>query len=475
MLQQIKLSSENEFQLMAEELSKVFSEEFLEKLARHTGFVKRKSKLSPIDFVAITSFLERSGGQKTLNELCAILSSKRNIQLSTEGLNQRLSPLGVTFLKELFLHLFKQKLFPTSLIPTERNLDFYRIRILDSTTFELPGTYGDDYKGFSKSGVKIQLEYDLLNGEFLHLDVQNGRDNDANYAKAIQDTVKANDLFLRDLGYFSVDLLKQINGRDAYYISRMKSNLVVYQLKNNGVTHQDFILKKAHCFQKLDIVDIIEKMAPGELIELKDIYLSCKKVYQPRMIIYKMTENEAKERGIQLDKKAKRKGVTLTSHTLKLKKANIYISNIPHQCVSREEIHEIYSLRWQIEILFKTWKSLFHLHQIKNVKKERFECHLYGTLIALLLSSSIAYQIKAALYKKEQLEASEFKSIAIVKEFMDDIYQALYQLSPKSIERCFRQIYQLIRMNGRKSHRYEKKTVFDIMLVNYNLTLKKIA
>ncbi|WP_412760850.1 transposase, partial [Pallidibacillus thermolactis] len=76
---------------------------------------------------------------------------------------------------------------------------------------------------------------------------------------------------------------------------------------------------------------------------------------------------------------------------------------MPQNMVKKEDVFSIYSLRWQIEILFKTWKSLFGIHEVKNIKKERFECHLYGTLIQLLLCSTLAFQCRRMLYMKHQM------------------------------------------------------------------------
>jgi len=34
------------------------------------------------------------------------------------------------------------------------------------------------------------------------------------------------------------------------------------------------------------------------------------------------------------------------------------MTNIPKEILSKEQIYETYSMRWQIEIMFKIWKSL---------------------------------------------------------------------------------------------------------------------
>lgn len=72
--------------------------------------------------------------------------------------------------------------------------------------------------------------------------------------------------------------------------------------------------------------------------------------------------------------------------------------------LSTQQIHDVYSLLWQIEIMFKIWKSIFNIDNVKNVKIERFKCFLYGRLIALLLSSSIVFTAKDIIHKEDSKE-----------------------------------------------------------------------
>ncbi|RKQ34241.1 IS4 family transposase, partial [Oceanobacillus halophilus] len=119
----------------------------------------------------------------------------------------------------------------------------------------------------------------------------------------------------------------------------------------------------------------------------------------------------------------------------------------------------------QIEILFKTWKSLFEIHRVKKMKKERFECHLYGTLIRLLLCSTLAFQCRRMLYRKHQMETSEYKSISIAKECLS-IFKDVVLKRNSLVELC-RKVYISIKINGRKCHKKKKETVFDILNIAY--------
>ncbi len=110
---------------------------------------------------------------------------------------------------------------------------FKRIRILDSTAFQLPDVFSSVYPGAGgcshTAGMKIQLEYDLLSGQFLHIHTGPGKQHDRTYGSLCAPTVTANDLCIRDLGYFHLKDLQHIQDKKAYYISRIKSNTRIYQ------------------------------------------------------------------------------------------------------------------------------------------------------------------------------------------------------------------------------------------------------
>ncbi len=85
---------------------------------------------------------------------------------------------------------------------------------------------------------------------------------------------------------------------------------------------------------------------------------------------------------------------------------NAYITNVSSDIITINQVHELYSLRWQIEIIFKVWKSIFKINQVKKVKLERFMCFLYGRLIALLLSSTIVFTSKSIILEEDKKEIS---------------------------------------------------------------------
>ncbi|PEO38403.1 IS4 family transposase, partial [Bacillus wiedmannii] len=97
--------------------------------------------------------------------------------------------------------------------------------------------------------------------------------------------------------------------------------------------------------------------------------------------------------------------------------------------------------------------------------QERLECHIYGKLIAIFLCSSTMFKMRQLLLQKKQKELSEYKAIGMIQDHLFLLYQAID--NTQEITKLLIRLFHLLQQNGRKSHRYEKKTVFDIMGVIY--------
>ncbi|UJL45853.1 IS4 family transposase [Virgibacillus sp. NKC19-16] len=448
---------DKELRNFKKELEHLFTPKQVEQIARSVDFTQRKSKLKPEYFLQFCSFLGESMGTKSLTELCAQFSGLFGLQITTEGLNQRFDETAVDFLKKIFHSLLMTQVV-TALPIVEKRL-FNTIRIMDSTAFDLPSDY-KKFEGPNGSGIKIQLEYELYQGIFRHLQVQNGKDNDSTYPASIQNDIETGDLFLRDLGYFSQRNLLTIAKNGGYFISRLKSDTNLYQKDEQGN------------WQKLNTMEIMDPLKPGEDIELTDVRIGAKKEDPliARVVMTKLTEEQEQQRQAQLNIK-NRKGKS-TPSAQKHVSINMFATNIPQEMVGSEEIYSLYSLRWQIEILFKTWKSLFKIDEIKEMKQERFECHLYGTLIQIIVCSAAAFQCRRILYKEEQMEVSEYKSIDIVKEHLSIIFA---MTKKGKLPRFFNRIYISIKTNGRKSRKQQKPTVFDILHIVHKQYVPEVA
>jgi hypothetical protein len=150
----VNVSTKEELHLFSQVLQKYLSPTELEQLAKATEFVRRTSKYRGQDLVTLCVWLSHNLASTSLNQLCSELEAATEITMSSEGLNQRLNEKAVTFLQQLFARLLKAEVGSTSNLPSEYRDHFLRIRILDSTTFQVPDSLTEYYQ--------VQEDVDIL-------------------------------------------------------------------------------------------------------------------------------------------------------------------------------------------------------------------------------------------------------------------------------------------------------------------------
>ncbi|WP_142238891.1 IS4 family transposase, partial [Bacillus cereus] len=270
-----------------------------------------------------------------------------------------------------------------------------------------------------------------------------GKNNDKTFGTECLDTLRPGDLCIRDLGYFSLEDLDQMDQRGTYYISRLKLNTNVYIKNPNPTFFHNGALKKQTEYVKINLQMMIERLLPGETYEVGNVYVGDQKILFARLVLYRLTEKQLRERRKKQAESEKKKGKSYSEKSKILSGLNVYVTNTPWEWVPMKQVHELYSLRWQIEIVFKTWKSLFHIDHCRTVKQER--------MIAIFLCSSTMFKMRQLLLQKKQKELSKYKAIGMIQDHLFLLYQAIQ--NTQEITKLLIRLFHLLEKNGRKSHR----------------------
>lgn len=352
-----------------------FSNDQIDLIARSTGFVKRARKLGARHFLNTLMFSVTNQANRSLPDITSDLNEHFAINISKEGLHKRFNKQGVVFLKELVKNQLSRQ---TSLFEADVNFKshFSAINIKDSSKFSLPAINSDAYPGygnFSKTNglMSLQYEFDLLSGNWKTIDLVTIKTNDQLDSNNTINSICEGELYIRDLGYITPTYLKAVIQKRAYFLNRMPPQATLCTLKKQRINWKN--IKRKFERTRAAALDI-------------DVLLYEREPVKCRLVVEPVTDTEYRRRLKAALSSAKKHGVGITyEHKIRCR-YNSFITNVSKEILPIENIRKVYYLRWQIELVFKTWKSTFEIHKVKKVKTERIECQLLAKLLWVLLN-----------------------------------------------------------------------------------------
>jgi len=419
-----------------------FQAEEIEQLAHEKLFVQRKSKLNGMTFLSLIVFNVNTLHQESLNDLTVDLAQNYDIDITKQGLQNRFNACAVSFLKAALENLLKKQLSAKVSFP--HCIEFKRFLIKDSVCFQVDDSLAAYYPGSggsaSKANVRIQFEYDLLNGTIVDLSLNAFNDQDAKNSIATLELVEQGDLIVRDLAYMHLDALHGIIENYAHFLCRLNSTTKVYQEKDGE-------------YVELDFSAIIKFLREKKIKQFEQVVaLGEDKTLHVRLFLFLVPTAVHNQRIRKAQKNAKKKGYQL-SKAFKVRAAlSLFITSAPAELLSIDASYRIYSLRWQIELTFKIWKSICKIDQVKKVGKERLECYILAKLLIIVLCWRIAWFTNSLLKRHYAKDLSFFKAF---KTLMRDMHRLEKLFVAKAIP-AIDYLLEFLKISEKK-HVLEKK------------------
>jgi hypothetical protein len=433
------------------QLFSVLSFKTIRELAYSTQFIERNRKLKGVPFL---DFIFKQTGNLSgfsLTELCSALS-EQGVYMSKVALNNRFNERTVQFLKQAFGLLFEQQ-FQQQLSSKglTTKIPFARVRILDGTTISLPDQCVESYPGTVGAGVKFQIEFDYLTGRFLYVELQPGKEGDSSPGKKRLQSVQKNDLVLQDLGYYNYKVFQEIDDKGAYYVSRARSDARIYIDNPHPRYRKNGDIVKSSAFDRLLLEEEASTMKRGETREHPIAYLGRSDKLPARLVIYRLTTAEQRQRESRIQRRAQKKPGQTKQKTKDMAGISVFVTNLP-MSVPAKEVVALYGYRWQIELLFKSWKTDLQVDSPREMKKERWECHLYAELIILMLSTLITYQLRSYFWQEKNIILSEEITMReVVKKL-----KVLWRARDATCQNTFSHLEKFLAANGKKSVKTQK-------------------
>ena len=344
-------------------------------LARQTGWMQRASeKITPLNLVAAALLLV-SQPQISLTVLAVLLGLLCRKTVSKQAVDERMTAAAALFLKASLgaaLSLCLSSVKAAKALPKPCAWPFARILVQDSTTIKLtaklavvyPG--GANQHGQTPGVLRLQALFDLLSQRWVSFALSPYVRNDQKASPDLLPHLQENDLVLRDLGYFAVRVLEQIVQRGAFFLSRFYFRTAVFDLAGRPTDLLALLRQKGKVDQWVRI---------GQ-----------KEKMRMRLVAFRAPAHVADERRRKARAHLQNR-CQLSKAYLELQNWTLFLTNVPVAVLSARQVMELYGQRWQIEIIFKGWKSHFHLEAVSSATTAALlEVAIYGKLLFITLT-----------------------------------------------------------------------------------------
>jgi len=327
-------------------------------LAKTSGAVVRVREFTPMS-LAQTFVLGYLKCPAATPESLAVMAVECGANVSPQAVDQRRTQELVDFLKALYHQAMETVIGSTRSLATllER---FTEVKLIDSSTVTLPDSLKQEYEGCGgaygqgQAALKLQTELDLRSGKLSHIEIEPGKSPDAATCRQHAGHVPGS-LRISDLGYFNIPVFREIIATAAHFLSRLQFGTGVLLPDGTPLKLLEWLSKQTGPSIDCPI-----------LLGLTD-RLAC------RLIAWRVPEEVANRRRQKLiaDMKS-RKGKLPSAERLAWCSWSILVTSVGVKLLTPTEAAVLYRARWQIELLFKRWKShglLAVLHGSTDVRK----------------------------------------------------------------------------------------------------------
>lgn len=328
-------------------------EERVSDVAYATGaFVRRREIQSPVEMLQLLCTWSVAGA--SLRETAALAAEAGMADVSNVALIKRFKRAG-DWLGVLLADVLGQVERPSGAT--------LRLRVVDASSITRDGGRGTD--------ARLHLSLDLATHRIDHLELTDNRAGES----LERFVFKAGDVVLADRGYAHRGGLASVARTGAHFIVRMPWSNVPLEAPDG--TPVDLLGTLRTLGEATPEEQAVQFRAPdGEL-------LPC------RLVAIRLSEPAAAVARQRALKERKKHGA-IDPRTLEAAGYVFVLTNLPQE-ISAASVLQLYDFRWQVEMKFKTLKSVLHLGDLHVRTPELIRVYITAKLlVALLVDKLIA-------------------------------------------------------------------------------------
>ena len=351
-----------------------FLPEDWQELARETGALKGLRKDKSVDALLRTLLLHLACGH-SLRETVVRARKADLADLSDVALLKRLRKSS-DWLRALCIALFREQGVAMS------GDGGFQVRAFDATTVKEPG----------RSGSLWRLHYSVrlpsLACDFFKLTATEGSGVGETFAHF---PIAEGDYVLGDRGYSTAAGLDHVACAGGHVIVRVNTGSL--PLRAPDGTAFD-LLEHVTSLKRAGAVGAWPAVAVGEGIAVAGRVCAIRKTQEAIRIAQRKLREEATRRGKRTQPR-----------TLAFARYVIVFTTFPETTFNAARVLEWYRTRWQVELVFKRFKSLAQLGHLPKSDDESAKAWLYGKLLVALLVEKLIHHATAVSPWGYRLEA----------------------------------------------------------------------
>ena len=432
--------------------------ELCHQLAKESGWFQRSGKISSFEFLFSLVLGQGSALALTLNAQATALSEP----VSRQALDQRYTPEAVAYFKAAFEQALQRTLSWPSDGPIAQRLreHFAALRLFDSTQCACADALASLFPacggGGAQAGLKVLLSYEYASSQLRPLGVLPGKRSDQGLAELAAQQVQSDEIGLFDKGFYKAQALRGIAQRGGCFLIPWPHGVSVWETDPAGQR------------QGLDLAgELKASSAPCREWTAVELGQTPSAQLGPlRLLAYRLSPESAGRRRAQLREKCRTRGRQPTAEALELAGWLILLTNAPAAKLPAKAAAYLYRVRWQIELIFKQWKSVLRLHVVPSDNPCRVQCEVWARLLGALLVFAWHHHANGACLQLHQREISFSKMAKQLQQQGHALARTLFQ-DRAGLETLLREMWGKILKLARKEHQPSRPTTWQNLCTHW--------
>lgn len=430
--------------------------ELCQQLARESGGCPRRGKIKGFEFLFSRVFGPSRAWALTLNAQATRLTPA----VRRQAIDQRYTKEAVVFFQAAFEPALERTLnWPwDSPLAQRRGVPFAAVRLFDSTqcagSDALASRFPACGGGGGEAGLKVLLSYEYGSRQLRPLGVLPGKRSDQGLADLAAQQVQKAEIGLFDKGFYQAQPLRGIAERGGYFLIPWTRRVSVWEIDAPGQR------------QALDLAGQLTSDSCREWSEVQLGQTPSASLGPVRLIAFRLSEESAGRRRAHRREKCRTYGRPPTVEALELAGGLIRLTNAPAAKLPAKAAGYLYRVRWQIELIFKPWKSVLRLNVIPSDNAHRVQCEVWARRLGALLGFVWHQHTHGACRQAHQREISFSKLAKQLQQQSHSLARPLFQ-DLAGGESLLRQMWHTLLKLARKEHQPSRPTTWQKLCAHW--------